>query len=159
MAGSQDPDENPVAINVVPMVDVIFCLCVFFMCSFKFKQLEGKFDSWLPKDKGLGDISQLKDVIEEVRIALFWDPKTETVTRQLGTRRVKDDDELQGLIRTAHSDWERLGKANTPVTVDAAGEVPWNEVVKVINLCKREKIDNIEFAFGTGKPIDIAPNK
>ena len=99
MAGSQDPDENPVAINVVPMVDVIFCLCVFFMCSFKFKQLEGKFDSWLPKDKGLGDVSQLKDIIEEVRIALFWDPKTETVTRQLGTRRVKDDDELQGLIQ------------------------------------------------------------
>ena len=26
MAGSQDPNENPVAINVVPMVDVIFCL-------------------------------------------------------------------------------------------------------------------------------------
>ena len=156
MAGSQDPDENPVAINVVPMVDVIFCLCVFFMCSFKFKQLEGKFDSWLPKDKGLGDVSQLKDVIEEVRIALFWDPKTETVTRQLGTRRVKDDDELQGLIRTAHADWEKIGKANTPVTVDAAGEVPWKDVVNVINLCKREKIDTIEFAFGTGKPLDTA---
>jgi biopolymer transport protein ExbD len=154
MAGSQDPDENPVAINVVPMVDVIFCLCVFFMCSFKFKQLEGKFDSWLPKDKGLGDVSQLKDVIEEVRIALFWDPKTETVTRQLGTRRVKDDDELQDLIRKAHADWEKIGKANTPVTVDAAGEVPWKDVVNVINLCKREKIDTIEFAFGTGKPLD-----
>ena len=151
MAGSQDPNENPVAINVVPMVDVIFCLCVFFMCSFKFKQLEGKFDSWLPKDKGLGDVSQLKDVIEEVRIALFWDPKTETVTRQLGTRRVKDDDDLQTLIRNAHADWEKIGKANTPVTVDAAGEVPWKDVVNVINLCKREQIDKIEFAFGTGK--------
>ena len=52
MAGSQDPNDNPVAINVVPMVDVIFCLCVFFMCSMKFKEMEGKFDSWLPKDKG-----------------------------------------------------------------------------------------------------------
>ena len=159
MAGSQDPDENPVAINVVPMVDVIFCLCVFFMCSFKFKQLEGKFDSWLPKDKGLGDVSQLKDIIEEVRIALFWDPKTETVTRQLGTRRVKDDDELQELIRKAHADWEKIGKANTPVTVDADGKVPWKEVVNVINLCKREKIDAIEFAFGTGKPLDVNDGK
>ena len=28
MAGSQDRDDNPVAINVVPMVDVTFCLCV-----------------------------------------------------------------------------------------------------------------------------------
>jgi len=151
MAGSQDPNENPVAINVVPMVDVIFCLCVFFMCSFKFKQLEGKFDSWLPKDKGLGDISQLKDVIEEVRIALFWDEKTQTVTRQLGTRRVPDDDTLQGLIRQAHDDSIKAGKVETPVTIDAAGPVPWQAVVNVINLCKREKIDKIEFAFGTGK--------
>ena len=151
MAGSQDPNENPVAINVVPMVDVIFCLCVFFMCSFKFKQLEGKFDSWLPKDKGLGDVSQLKDVIEEVRIALFWDDKSQTVTRQLGSRKVKDDDELQRLICDAHEDWKKAGKPDTPVTVDAAGPVPWKEVVNVINLCKREQIDKIEFAFGTGK--------
>ena len=64
MAGSHDPDDNPVAINVVPMVDVIFCLCVFFMCSFKFKAIEGKFDSWLPRDKGLGDPSALPNMIE-----------------------------------------------------------------------------------------------
>src|SRR5262252_5343725 len=159
MAGSQDPDENPVAINVVPMVDVIFCLCIFFMCSFKFKQLEGKFDSWLPKDKGLGDVSQLKDVIEEVRIAVFGDPRTETVTRQLGTRRVKDDDELQELIRKAHAYWEQIGKANTPVTVHADGKVPWKEVVNVLNLRKREQIDAIEFAFGTGKPLEVSDSK
>ena len=45
MAGGGDQADNPVAINVVPMVDVIFCLCVFFMCSFKFKQLEGNWRS------------------------------------------------------------------------------------------------------------------
>ena len=45
MAAAQDPSENPVAVNVVPLVDIIFCLCVFFMCSFKFKQIEGKFTS------------------------------------------------------------------------------------------------------------------
>ena len=150
MAGSQDPDENPVAINVVPMVDVIFCLCVFFMCSFKFKQIEGKFDSWLPRDKGLGDPSKLPDIIEEVRIALFWDDRTQSVTRQLGTRRVKDDIELQGLIKSAYDDHKAAGK-EAPVTIDAAKEVPWHEVVTVINLCKRENIDKIEFAFGTGK--------
>ena len=52
MAGGGNQDENPVAINVVAMVDIIFCLCLFFMCSLKFKPLDAKFDSWLPKDKG-----------------------------------------------------------------------------------------------------------
>ena len=42
MAGGGEAEDNPVNINVVPMVDVIFCLCVFFMCSFKIKQLEGE---------------------------------------------------------------------------------------------------------------------
>ena len=150
MAGSQDPNENPVAINVVPMVDVIFCLCVFFMCSFKFKQLEGRFDSWLPKDKG-NLTPAAADAIEETRVALFWDEKTGSVTRQLGSRRVKDDAELQSLLRQAHDDWVRVSKPDTPVTIDSAGPVPWREVVNVINLCKRERIDKIEFAYGTAR--------
>jgi hypothetical protein len=55
-------------------VDIIFCLCVFFMISFKFKQLEGKFDTWLPKDKGYEGMP-LKAVIQEIRVALLWDDK------------------------------------------------------------------------------------
>ncbi len=148
MAGSQDPNENPVAINVVPMVDVIFCLCVFFMCSFKFKQLEGRFDSWLPKEKG-PDAVPTESAMEETRVALFWDEKTGSVRRQLGSRFVADDAELQSLLRQAHDDWARISKPDAPVTIDSAGPVPWREVVNVINLCKREQIDRIEFAYGT----------
>ena len=48
-----EASDNPVEINVTAMVDVIFCLCIFFMCSFHFKQLEGKIDTWLPKDRGV----------------------------------------------------------------------------------------------------------
>jgi biopolymer transport protein ExbD len=147
MAGSQDPNENPVAINVVPMVDVIFCLCVFFMCSFKFKQLEGKFDSWLPKDKGLGPMSA-DMVIQEIRVAMFWDDATQTTLRQLGSRKVKSDEELQALIRQGFDDAVRTGHSDIPVTIDAADKVPWKDVVTVVNLCKREKIEKIEFAFG-----------
>jgi len=150
MAGSQDPSDNPVAINVVPMVDVIFCLCVFFMCSFKFKQLEGKFDSWLPKDKG-PSVVPTAEALEETRVALYWDERTQSVRRQMGTRRVDDDAELQSLLRDARADWERAGKPSMPVTLDAAGPVPWAAVVDVMNLCKRERIDRIQFAYGTGR--------
>jgi biopolymer transport protein ExbD len=148
MAGSQDPDENPVAINVVPMVDVIFCLCVFFMCSFKFKAIEGKFDSWLPRDKGLGDPSALPNVIEEIRVMITFDEKAQQVVRVLGSRRIKDDVDLQTSIKSAYQDAKALNKPDTPVTIDAATNVPWHAVINVINLCKRENIDRIEFAFG-----------
>lgn len=148
MAGSQDQKENPVAINVVPMVDVIFCLCIFFMCSFKFKEIEGKFDSWLPRNKGADAPMSEKDVIEELRIAVFYDPTTSTVVRQLGQRKVESDDELQTLIRQGHEDYIRLNKPDTPVIIDADARVPWREVVNIMNLIKREKIDKIEFAMG-----------
>src|SRR5215813_13085619 len=100
MAGGPQED-NPVAINVVPMVDVIFCLCVFFMCSFKFKQLEGAFNSWLPKDKGSkGEPGEPK----EIRIAMFWEADGQKVRRQFGQRVVEDNAELTQLIKSAHDD-------------------------------------------------------
>ncbi len=148
MAGSQDQKENPVAINVVPMVDVIFCLCIFFMCSFKFKEVEGKFDSWLPKDKGAESPLKPTDLIEEIRVAMFWDAAKERLVRQLGHRQVESDDELQDLIRQGHEDHVRLNKPDTPVIIDADPRVAWNDVVNVMNLIKRNKIDKIEFAMG-----------
>jgi biopolymer transport protein ExbD len=148
MAGTQDPNENPVGINVVPMVDVIFCLCVFFMCSMKFKELEGKFESWLPKDKGQSQPMTQDMPIEEIRVALFWDADRKTTVRQFGKTVIRDDNQLQGLIRDSYADRVRVGRPETPVIIDAAEMVPWREVVNVVNLSKREGVDKIEFAAG-----------
>ena len=148
MAGSQDPNENPVAINVVPMVDIIFCLCVFFMCSLKFKELEGKFDSWLPKDKGSTAALPDDAIIEEIRVAILWDEQKEAPVRRMGNREVPENDELERLIKEAHEDHVRLNKPDTPVIIDADERVPWNEVVVVLNLAKRNNIEKIEFALG-----------
>ena len=147
MAGSQNAEDNPVAINVVPMVDVIFCLCVFFMCSFKFKQLEGKFDSWLPTDKGSEGLPSL-DLISEVRVALIWDENAQIVHRKMGVREINDDTELQKSIAEAHQAWVQKGKPDAPVTIDADSRIPWEQVINVVNIVKRCGIDKIEFAMG-----------
>jgi biopolymer transport protein ExbD len=146
MAGGGDPADNPVAINVVPMVDVIFCLCVFFMCSFRFKQTEGKFDSWLPKDKGSSTPSNELPV--EIRVAMFWDPVKEKVVRQYGSRIVTTDDELQALIKGAHDDYVRSNKPDVPVIIDGDARIPWKDVIDVVNIAKRLDIEKIEFALG-----------
>ena len=85
MAGGGEAEDNPVNLNVVAMVDIIFCLCIFFMCSFKFKQLEGKFQSWLPKDKGDSQIAT-SDILDEIRVAMYWDEGLQATTRQLTPR-------------------------------------------------------------------------
>jgi len=147
MAGGGEAEDNPVNINVVPMVDVIFCLCVFFMCSFKFKQLEGKFASWLPKDKGLGGATDPGE-IREMRVALFWEKDAQKTRRQYGHREVPDDEELKRILDGAHQDFVKQGKPDTPVIIDGAVEVPWQDIYTVVNICKALEIEKIEFAMG-----------
>jgi len=145
MAGGSSED-NPVPINVVPMVDVIFCLCVFFMCSFKFKQLEGAFDSWLPKNKGTNCCPVPEPA--EIRIAMFWEPEQQHVRRQFGQRVVEDDAELAQLMKSAHDDWVLKNKPDVPVIIDGDPRIPWRSVIGVVNISKALAIDNIEFALG-----------
>jgi biopolymer transport protein ExbD len=139
--------DNPVAINITAMVDIIFCLCVFFMCSLHFKQLEGKFDTWLAKDKGSQGMP-VGSVIQEIRVALFWNDQTGEVTRKIGTRVVPEDDHLQQLLAESYADFKQMNKPDISLTIDADPKVPWQEIVNVINLGKRVGIEKVEFAFG-----------
>jgi len=40
-------------LEMTPMIDVTFLLLIFFMCTIKFKSLEGKLAAYLPKGQGL----------------------------------------------------------------------------------------------------------
>ena len=149
MAGAAmgDSEENPVNINITPLVDIIFCLCVFFMVSFKFKQLEGKFDAWLPKEKGFEGMP-LKAVIEEIRVALFWDDVNLKVVRKYGTRFVPENDQLQQLITESYTDFKRLNKPDVGLTIDADFRVPWESIIDVMNVGRKAGVTKVEFAAG-----------
>jgi biopolymer transport protein ExbD len=148
MAGSQDPSDNPVAVNVVPLVDIIFCLCVFFMCSFKFRQLEGKFETWLPKTQGHDSPAEPSQFLTEMRVALLWDPSTATVTRKFGARVVNDDVDLARAVAEARDSWSERGVPDAPLTIDADVRVPWDVVTHVVDVAKRAEIARIQFALG-----------
>lgn len=48
-----DAVQEEVKLELTPMIDVTFLILIFFMCTLKFKTLEGKLVSYLPTDKGL----------------------------------------------------------------------------------------------------------
>jgi len=155
VAGSQnigEASDNPVAINITAMVDVIFCLCLFFMCSLKFKQLEGKIETWLPKDRGVLTTPPPKIVLEEIRVFMRW-VDGQTITKVGNRAPVKSDTELMQIILQMSNDFKKLGKADFPVLIDALPEVPWRDVIHVLDLCKVEKLERIEFAA----PMEMAP--
>ena len=49
----QDLQEDNADLEMTPMIDVTFLLLIFFMCTLKFKTLEGKLNAFLPKDVGV----------------------------------------------------------------------------------------------------------
>jgi biopolymer transport protein ExbD len=160
MASGGDARDNPVAINVVPMVDVLFCLCLFFMCSMKFEQAEGKFDAWLPRDRGTTSAPAPDE--PAARIALFFDAGNSSLGTksslwmkaslvQFGHRVVRDEAELETLLREAHADARAQKHPEAPAILDADGRVPWGDVVAVVNLCRRSGIQDVRFALSAGK--------
>jgi biopolymer transport protein ExbD len=147
---SMDEGDNPVGINVTPLVDIIFCLCVFFMISFKFKQIEGKFDAWLPKGKGAEGMPVGTVMPKEIRVAILWDEANQQSIRKYGVTKLtpEQDEQLQQLINDQWQDFKRLNEVDVPLTIDADMRVPWKDVINVINLGKRCGVEKVEFAFG-----------
>ena len=151
MAGASTPGEasdNPVAINITALVDIIFCLCIFFFCSFHFRQLEGKFESWLPKERGVNATPPPIIALEDIRIFLKYNPNaadtTEAVRRQVMSTPVTSDKHLVDLILGLVANYKKLQLDDVPVIIDAEPLVPWKEVVNVLSLCRLTGLYNIE---------------
>jgi biopolymer transport protein ExbD len=150
MAGGAS-EENPVAINVVAMVDIIFCLCLFFMCSLKFQPLDAKFESWLPKD--IGPSGGRVTVLDEIRVRMSWNAQANTLERLFGQQPVPPTaagtEELGRLIRDSYAAFKSRGQSDVPLILDAGSQVPWKHVVEVLDLGRDAGVPRLEFAFGT----------
>lgn len=154
MAGGPSED-NPVGINVTAMVDIIFCILLFFMCSMKFKALEGKLDSWLPLNKGGRPAANLNQEKPEIRVVLSYDETRGIVERYFGRNPIppeQGDLKLESLIDQQNKAYESQGFRDdtaVPVIIDAGPKVPWENVVNVLNLCKGLGVKKVEFGFGS----------
>ena len=60
--------EEEYKMEMTPMIDVTFLLLIFFLCTIKFKTLEGKLSAYLPKDVGVN--TSQAEPIEKVEILL-----------------------------------------------------------------------------------------
>ena len=89
---------------------------------------------------------------EEVRVALFWDKAKGEVIRKFGNTVLRKgaigETQTVELIQDSMEGWRRLGKPDTPGVIDAAGAVPWQAVVQVIDAFRAARVKNIQFAAG-----------
>ena len=65
------PATQDSALNMTPMIDIVFQLILFFLFSLKFKALSYRIESNLPKDRGIEATPQFVTPIPSIKIALF----------------------------------------------------------------------------------------
>ncbi len=65
----EEPEETEM--NMTPMIDIVFQLIIFFLLSLKFKTIDRRIESMLPKDRGLAATPTFPEDFLKVKIKVF----------------------------------------------------------------------------------------
>lgn len=156
-------------LEMTPMIDVTFLLLIFFMCTLKFKILEGKLSAYLPKDVGVQAFDtppvEKVDIRLDVRNSgtkLRWDSKAKKAVAytendaKAGLRFYYGDDRVVeytvgGKMTTQLSEVVRRlttfkkGDPEMKATVDARQDVTQKDVVVILDAAIDAGYDDITF--------------
>jgi biopolymer transport protein ExbD len=138
---------EPVVMELTPMIDVVFLLLIFFIVTLKFKVLEGKLPTYLPKDVGV-NATPVDDLMLKLEIYITSEGATEGIRGEQHSMTVVMDGRKLPSLKTV---LERLRgmKAQDPelkVTLYPQRGVDYEEVVKVVDVCVEAGIVDITFA-------------
>jgi hypothetical protein len=71
--------------------------------------------------------------------------------RKVGNRGMVDSDEdLRSVVLQRVEDYGKAGKTGIPLLIDTTPDVPWKDVVHLLELCRKEKIKPVEFPASPG---------
>jgi biopolymer transport protein ExbD len=113
------------------------------MCSFHFKQVQGTISTWLPKDYGpfRGRVA----VIAPDEVEVVVGRRDGVTTRKVqGLAECRSDEDLAAALESRASDYAKVGNTTWKLIIESASDVPWQDVVHVMDLCKRLGIERLE---------------
>ena len=134
------PQIKPVELRMAPIIDVIFLLLVFFVCTTNFNPLEEilPMNTTLPGSVEV-DIVPLDPVnldVVHIKISFnqepLWQIEENHCTSLLGVQAV-----LQSIQNV---------KEDIPVIIESANNVPMENVIDVYDVCRRVRLTHIQFA-------------
>ncbi|MCB9908661.1 MAG: biopolymer transporter ExbD [Planctomycetes bacterium] len=138
--------------EMTPMIDVTFLLLIFFMCTLKFRVLEGKLTAFLPKDQGVLHMASIP--LEKVQVDIhvvdpgqarnaqgtgpYVDPSGQSrrtyvgriLSYTIGTQRMSSLADLQARLAQIHA--ARPGE-NVPVVLQPFADTLLGDVVPVLD--------------------------
>ena len=127
--------------DMTPMIDVTFQLIIFFICTIKFKTLEGKLETQLPKDVGVNP-TPVSVLIDKAEVHLNIDKsRPEGFSVALNGQVQPNLDTL----RARMTDLKRQSP-EIKVTLYPNRGITYEHVVKVVDECIRANLLDITFA-------------
>ena len=149
MASKAKSSGGEPKLEIAPMLDVTFLLLIFFICTIKFKTLEGRLDAFLPKD--LGSTRTNSETLENIEVRLQpRDGATIVSVARKPIERITEENpknnvELPQLYRVVGDLHRKLPEA--PCVIDPDKDVPHGHVVSVLNTIMRHKIEKVTFTM------------
>ncbi len=131
-------DEAP-TLNLTSMVDVLFCLILFFMAASKFTELERKIGLQVPE---VSDRGALTDAPQDKTINVYRDGVIE-MDRQV----VPNLSDLMARLTAARQQYPEIG-----VLVRGDGEGRFQRVAEVVNACTQVRIAKVYISVKLSNP-------
>ena len=128
-------DEDYIQLNLTAMVDVVMLLIIFFVSNLKFPREEGSLSAEMPKGQVGGHLTQVDKIVIGIDYPGNRVGFTVNGLRLDGLKAL--DTKLFLLKRSANQ---------AEVTLDAKPDVPYDCVVKVFDLCAKNKFKKVSFA-------------
>jgi len=126
---------DDIGFQMAPMIDVVFLLLIFFICTTQFPEFEGKFEVRLPDPGQVRKAAAAEDVPEEVIIRIT--DKGQFMVNEAE----RTEQELAGLLKLLAD-----MNAKQAVIIDGDPVSIHKYVVRVLNACYQAGISNISFA-------------
>jgi biopolymer transport protein ExbD len=129
-------------LNMASMIDVVFLLLIFFMCTSSFSRPERSLSARLP-EAGLSDGAS-RDDLDPVRVRLS--PAGGGVGITCDNQPCATTGDLLSMLRA------RRAMGQPPVIISGHDDVPFGPMVAALDACRRADLQRVAFAAGRTGP-------
>jgi len=157
--------DNP-KMQLVPMIDIVFQLLVFFFLGTHFRVPEGELDAYLPEEGAPTQLTRRAADVDEIRVtlqvtqagALNKDEPPSVLLDGRGSAAAGG----KGGMEWLESQLRRLGadkrmRDNVPVIIEAEPELSYKWVIEALNICRKANFAKVNFAASKRNAPDVKP--
>ena len=130
---ARKPQENP-ALDMTPMIDVVFELIIFFVVTIKQEDLFTKLNANRPAPASSSSSSSESDTTVTIQIGRGRDANGVIVYNMREMRRQELDQNLREVARTSKK---------TPIIIKCTEDSPHKALVDVLDICYRNQLFSV----------------